>query len=542
MNELTADSLTSEDTLNFLREKSKRSLFFFARAVLGYADLDPSIHRPICKALEDYTTNTRMMVVLPRTWFKSTIGSVAYPIWRAVNNPNIRILIAQNSMTNAKKKIAEIKATFETNELFKSMFPDILPKGERAWSTECLTVNRSKAMPEGTFEPAGTGTAVVSRHYDLIIEDDTVAPDFDAMTGEVQQPTVAEIDKAIGFHKLCHPLLLHPLRSQILIIGTRWAPKDLIGWILENSPGYRVMTRSALEKPGEIGVPATKEMGGAPVWDRFNWQVLNELRGPSGVGPLMFEMLYLNTPSNSINQVFKREYICYYSKFPPNLIYCTSVDPAAAGSGSTTLDTDYNVVLTTGIEPKTGNIYVIHYNRDRAEPGEVIDWMFNHHRAYKQMVTKIESTAYQRTLSYWVKLRQEQLKERFYIEEVKNAKVSKSARILGLQPWFAANNIYIRREQEDLERELLSFDPNKQAGGHDDIIDALSMQVDFWSKMVESYKEQKAVEDIVSPFDGQAIIDELLDRASKADQYPYDIGNMSERLNIPKKDYLSVGA
>lgn len=528
-----------EKTIIWMRNKCKSSLFFFCRVVLGFTDITKEIHRPICRALQEYKRYTRVAVVLPRTWFKSSIGSVGYPIWRAINNPNVRILVTQNTMTNAKKKVGSIKVIFETNELFQVLFPELMPRGNRPWSSECLTINRRLAEPEGTFEPAGTGTAVISRHYDCIIQDDTVAPDFDSMTGEIQQPTQLEIEKAIGFHKLCHPLLIHPTKSQIVIIGTRWAPKDLIGWIYENGPGYKILSRSALEKPGQLGEPATQDQGGVPIWDRFNDEVLAELE--LSMGTCMFHMLYLNVPTTAINQVFKRSYIHYYERMPKDMLFCTSVDPAPSDQAATNIDSDYNVILTTGLNPATGEIYVVHYDRARIDPGEVIDRVFNHYRAYKPLEVRVESVAYQRTLCYWITRRQEQTGERFYIEQIKNARTSKSARILGLQPWFAADKIYMKREHTDLERELLSFDPTRKAGGgHDDVIDALSMQIDFWTKMCESLKKEQAEDAVVDVFSGQYIIDELLKRPMLSKSYPYDIGHMSERVKnmVPRTDYM----
>ena len=529
----------TEETLNTLRVESKKSLFFLARAILKYQDLHPDIHRPICRMMQDYQTNRRRMIVFPRTWFKSTIGSVAYPIWRAINNPNVRLLIAQNTMTNAKKKIASIKAIWESNGLLRAMFPELLPRGDRPWSSECLTLNRTLPEPEGTFEPAGTGTNVVSRHFDEIIQDDTVAPDYDAMTGEVQQPTQMEIEKAIGFHKLCHPLLLHPTKSVITIIGTRWAPDDLIGWIFKHGRGYSVVSRSARENAD--GVPATPEQGGEPIWDRFNDDVLNEIE--AAIGPFMFSMLYMNSPTSAVNQIFKRSYINYYDTLPKDLIYFTSVDPAPSDSAAKSLDADYNVVISCALKPSTGEVWVVHYDRLRCDPGELIDRLFNHWRAYRPLVTKVENTAYQKTLIYWITRRQEQLNQRFYVEGVSNARASKDARILGLQPWFAANKVHIRRGHQDLERELLSFDPNKKYGGHDDIIDALSMQVSDWTRSCDTFQAEAAEKEAISQFSGKFIIDELLGRAEEAHLYPNDIGNMGERLAATawRNDYVYTG-
>jgi hypothetical protein len=68
------------ETLDAWRTKSRDSLFFFARAILGFKDLDPEIHGPLCRALEKCEDITRLMVTFPRTWFKSTVCSIAYPL------------------------------------------------------------------------------------------------------------------------------------------------------------------------------------------------------------------------------------------------------------------------------------------------------------------------------------------------------------------------------------------------------------------------------------------------------------------------------
>lgn len=518
----------SQEALDKLRTKCKQSLFFLARAVLGFTDLDKDIHRPICVALQNYQKNNRMLIILPRSWFKSSVASIAYPIWRAINNPNVRILIAQNSMTNAKKKIFSIKQIFEGNGLFRALFPDLLPGKDKPWSAECLVVNRTLNAPEGTFEPAGTGTAVTSRHYDLIIEDDTVAPDFDQMTGDIQQPTSVEIDKSIGWHKMCHPLLLHPLKSQILVVGTRWAQEDLLGWIMKHTKNYKIMTRSALEKPGEIGVPLSSDLGGVPAWSRFDNGVLDELK--SSLGVFMFELLYLNVASSAINQVFKRDDIRYYEEVPYDLLYCTSVDPAPSDSAGKKMDSDYNVVLTTALDVRTSTVYVAHYNQERVDPGVLIDRIFSHYNAYKPVMVKVESVAYQKTLSYWIRKRQESENNRFYIDEVKTGNASKAARILALQPWFAGHRVHIKKEHAALERELLGFNPAKNSSGHDDIIDALTMHVDFWSKNIEVHRIDVQDNDVVDNMSGNAVISELIGRATTDKKYPYDIGLLGERL------------
>jgi len=512
-----------KETVEKLRDLGKKSFFFFARAIVGFGELDKNIHRPICKELENYEERPRLLIILPRDWFKSSLGSVAYPIWRAIKDPNIRVLITQNSFSNACKKLQAIKQIFEKNQLFRALYSDILPDKGCRWSSECLTIKRTSGHPEGTFEAAGTGTAVTSRHYDLIIEDDTVAPEKDALKGIIQQPTQLEIEKAIGWHRVAYPLQIHPTKSQRVVIGTRWAERDLLGWILENEKEYVVVDRKAIEN-------------GVAIWERFDKEVLSQIE--KSIGPYMFSSLYLNNPMSAINQVFKREWIQYYDtvnkKEAARFVHCTSVDPAASDSESSS-DPDYNIVLTTAVDPLSGNIYIRHYTRARMNPGELINAILEHQAIYKPVVVKIESIAYQRTINYWLKRMKEKLNRRFYVEEIKShGKTSKVDRIRALQPYFADGVIYFKTHMSELERELLSF----PRGAHDDILDALAMQIRFWNNETKLMREEMDADMRSDPFSGASIIDELLGRSNSLHRYPYDIGLMSERAEgMQFRDY-----
>jgi predicted phage terminase large subunit-like protein len=518
-----------KDTIDIWRRKGRESLFFFARAILGFKDLDPKIHGPLCKALENYEDITRLLVIFPRTWFKSTIASIAYPIWRSINNPNVRILVVQNSFSNACKKLGAIKETFEKNKLFKALYPEILPTGGSTWTKECLKVNRDAAHPEGTFEAAGVGTATTSRHYDEIIQDDTIAPKKDDMTGIVQQPTQADIEKAIGWHRQCHPLLLHPLKSRIIIVGTRWAEGDLLGWVMDNSPEYLKISRAIYEN--NRGEPARPESGGHIVWSRFNEAVAQALERDEG--PYMFACLYMNLPTAAINQVFRREWIKYYDTIGKHdLSYVTSVDLASAKKEESS-DPDYTVVLTCAVLPSENRVYVVHYTRGRFDPGETVNAIFDHVRAYKPLEVIVESVGYQRTINYWIRKRMHANSMLFYINEVKGLTASKVERIRSLQPYFAEDRVKIRAHMNELEQELLAF----PKGRHDDLADALSMQLKFWYQITESYNHEKERDKKHDDFTGASVIEELQQRVIQLDTYPYDVGCLAERYKDQKRSY-----
>ena len=505
-------------TIQKLREKGKESLFFLAKAILGFHEMDRKIHKPICDELQQFKLNTRVTVELPRTWFKSTMVSISYSIWRAINDPNVRGLIAQNTYDNACKKLSAIKDIFEKNQLFRALYPEILPTKQCRWSAECLEVSRTRAHPEGTFEAAGVGTATTSRHYDFIIEDDTISPKKDDMTGIIQQPTKLDMEKAIGWHNLCHPMLLHPKQSQVIIVGTRWAENDLLGFVYEKYPNYKNFRMVACERDGE---PCTLEEGGMPTWpERFDEETLRELARVEG--PYMFACLYLGKPTAAINQVFKRNWIQYYERTPKEIFACTSVDLASAEKEESS-DPDYNVILTTTIEPKSGRIYVIDYKRARMSPGDVINEIFMHYQRHKPVKVIVEGIGYQRTLAHWIKQRQKKQNVMFSVDVEKGHKQSKVDRIRGLQPYFADGLVAIRPWMSELEQELLAF----PKGAHDDVIDALAMQMAFWAEMKELVLLEEPEEE-VDPFSGSAVIDELTNRFDYIERYPFDGGILDD--------------
>ena len=466
---------TSEQfTLEKLRAKALSSLYFFAKGILGYDLINPEIHGPLCELLQDQTVK-RKLFVLPRGWLKTTVCSIAYPIWCSVRNPNIRILLVQNSATNAQKKLAAIRGQWEQNSLLRELFPELLPSKNSIWKADALCLSRTASYPEATYEAAGTSTKVTSRHYDKIIEDDTVAPDLDELGQDSLAPTHDEVQKAIGWHRTnVLPLMNNPQDDECLVVGTRWYDQDLIRWILDNEKQYQVYTRACREDlagnpdpRGEVTYPS-----------RFNEFTLQELE--TAMGPYMFNCLYMNQPIRKEDMAFKPEWFMYYDTNPrlSELAVFTTVDPATDPKLSKLSNTDYSVVMTCGKDMSTGRIYVLDYFREKCNPGQMSAAIFDHVVRYKPILVGYEDVAYQRSIDYWLKELMRQQSIYFVLERLGLSKVkdAKNTRIAGLQPLFASQSIFIRPHMKELVSELLKF----PLGNHDDLADALSMQLTHW--------------------------------------------------------------
>jgi predicted phage terminase large subunit-like protein len=481
---LSEEEKTSEKLWKDLRAKCMGDLYFFAKAVLGFNWLCTEIHLPLCRILEQYQTSTRVRLVLPRGWLKTTLASQAYPLWRAIRNPNIRVLLVQNTYANSVSKLRTIRSIVEGNGLFRWLFPELLPDSSCIWKGDSLCLKRTVALNESTFEAAGIRTQVTSRHYELIIEDDTVAPDLNELGEENLCPTKDDIDQAIGWHRLVPPLLVNPMTDQILVVGTRWFERDLMSWIEDNEKNYLRHTRACMEN--EKGEPDM--IDGKPTYEkRFNMAVLDELQ--RSMGPYLFSCLYQNAPTKTADMVFKSEWILHYEFLPPltRMVFFTTIDPAG-DPDQVKGDPDYNVVMTCAKDVLEGDIYVVDYFRKKCSPGEVIKELFRHVKAYAPLKVGIETVAYQNTLCYWIKEQMRKRNEFFTIEPIRQGRASKSTKIMGLQPVFASGTIRIRSFMTDLTAELLAF----PYGRNDDIIDALAMQVEMWIA-TQSKSEKKAV-------------------------------------------------
>lgn len=467
-------NLPANLNLDLLRKRAEEDLYFFAKGVLGYDWLVPHIHGRVCADLQDPSTN-RKMFVLPRGWLKTTVCSIAFPIWLSIKRPNIRILLTQNSAGNARKKLSVIRQQWEQNDLLRAMYPELLPGTSNTWSADSVCLTRTASFPESTYEAAGTSTRVVSRHYDVVIEDDTVAPDYDELGQESLAPTHEDVAKAIGWHRTnVLPLLNNPATDLSLVVGTRWYDQDLIRYIQDNEPQYRVTTRACRED--DEGNPDPS--GHITYPERFDEATLRELE--TAMGPYMFGCLYMNMPIRREDMAFKPEWFKYYETSPPlsQLAVYTTIDTATDPKLAKSATTDYSVVMTCGKDLVSGRIYVLDYFHKRCNPGELCSAIFDHVTRFRPVLVGYQNVAFEKSIDYWLKelMRQEGI---YFVLEplsLSNRKDAKELRIAGLQPLFSNELILLRSHMKELVSELQKF----PLGAHDDLADALSMQLVLW--------------------------------------------------------------
>ncbi len=496
------------------RDCFEKSFYWGAVAVLesNFPEswLSPKIHWPICDMISDYKTNPRAVVVLPRDWLKSQLCSIYYPIWRAMLDPNFTSLIIQNTFTNATNKITAIRSVLKNNQLLQQLYPERMPTSGCKQSSEALELPRLAPLADAAFEAAGVGTAITSRHFELLIEDDTVAPEFDKMSPDVCEPSEEQVAKAVGFHRQAH-FLLHDFKtSQRLVVCTRWRELDLIAWIQREFPDLYTFTQRAVRE-NDKGEPDPDGVLTYP--ERFDDEVLSEIHRI--VGDYMFQALMMNMPLAGKDAIFQRDDLQVYEKAPLDLAVFTTVDPAPHESKG--VDPDFNVVMTCGVSLSTGRIYILDYFRERCTPGELIEALFNHVDRFSPLKVGIETVAYQKALEWFVKEEMNKRRVWFMIEPLMTSNMKKIARIRALQPIAKNKALFLRSWMEDLIQEFIAF----PRGAHDDLLDALAYQIQFWGHVDRLQKEQRNEE--FDRFTGGAILEELHGRMKRPKGFPYDM-------------------
>jgi hypothetical protein len=476
----------SDEDLKSTRKLCLRSLYYFCMAVMGYEDMREGVHDKYCRFLE--LDHQRKQITLPRGFIKTWIGSIAYPIWIALPRtepdefpegispdnefyklgPNIRILIASYVISNSMKMIGLICKTYERNQAMMILFPEVIPENfnKTKWSSSEACINRSEEFTEATFEAGGIGGSTTSRHYDMIIED-LIYAKKDDLSGKELHPNQEDIDKAIGWHKIATSLLVPKTYTRIYNIGTRWAKHDLIDYIIQNEPEYKIFHK-AITKDGTVD--------GEPEWPEvYGKKKIDELRHSQG--PWLFSTQYLNLPVAPEDMLFKQEWLQLYeseSEIPKEIRRFTTVD-LSGWTEPKRKDESRGVVLTCGIDSRN-HIWILHYDVGRFDPSKVIDLLYKHNNLFKPEYIGVEEVYYQKSLLFFARKEME-TRGWLNVRGLKtDSSISKELRIRALEPYASNLAIHCKKSHKDFIEEYSEYVPNSRLCKKD-ILDALAYQI-----------------------------------------------------------------
>ncbi len=227
------DPLGAHEEKEMARRVFKESLFHTTKYLLGMNDVNWATHGDLFEALEELEFRRKgianALIILPRGCLKSSIGSIAFPIWRLLRDPNKRILIDSATYDLSTQLVSAISEYLESTAV-TSLFGTFKTKDD--WSSKSITIaQRTKVLKESSIVASGVGSPKTGAHFDCIICDD--------LNNEKNSATPELMEKVVKHYQMNYAIL--DPGGDSCVIATRYAALDVPGHILSNELGHDML-------------------------------------------------------------------------------------------------------------------------------------------------------------------------------------------------------------------------------------------------------------------------------------------------------------
>lgn len=470
-----------------LREKYTReedSFFEFTRDVVGFPDLDPILHRQVCKFLVDglEAEEDITMLLLPRKHLKSSVTSISFPqyLWMLINACSIQLMHGKKD--SGKKYLGELKGyVLRKINALRFMAPDVFPADPRhhkdvEWLSEYVVMLRDMPDKAPSLLVNGVDGDDTGLHFNIQLLDDLVTKQNYRTRGE-RNKVYNVIRSQIPMRKPFIGPSGKLVPGKIFIVGTRWHKDDAYGRLLdpkgEHAGQIRAMVMDCYDKNGEPIYPLRegKKMG-------HTKKTLEADK--KNMGSALFNATMRNKPTLKKDAYFDTRQARRFMMSPDGSIPApgkrwifTACDP----NNNTTLGGDAGVTMTA-ICTEDGGLWVVDILRGRPSITTLIFWMVDSVRRWDSSALLIESVGFQNQLQH--PLRQAMLREGIQCEVIpvkrggRNS-LSKQERISSLRFPLEAGGLHVREgaDGDCLLSELSTFQPEVR-DQEDDQLDCLA--------------------------------------------------------------------
>ncbi len=452
----------------FTYHLAKTDLYYLAKYVLGYKDLNFHMHKGMAEVQQDLPLGFRGLREAQRGGFKSTIWTIAFCVQQILRNPNVAILIKSNNDENAARKLEETKGHFlDSNgplgKISAALGLSLVPAGAKGagsgsfWRCPAAT----RATTEGTLESGGVGTSKTGRHYDIIIGDD-----FWDQKSVTSLELTAKVVEDLAQLKY---LLIDQTKGRIVFVGTRFAHDD--------------PTETLSRSHHAVIIPGILPNGRPTFPERLPISTcIKQIKEDDG-GIYAFSCQIMLAPTKE-DQNFKAEWLNHYlrwseireeveaGKLAIRLVMLTD----AAADGKSTSD---NVAIGTLCIDSKGRETLVGYVRSKMEPSRFIAEVSAQWDRWSPVCIARQKTALETSLQSFFreenKRREEEGKNKLIFYDYSLHKREKKARITAsLQPRLQRGEIFFDPDLnglEELRKEFLEH-PNSRV---DDGLDMLAM-------------------------------------------------------------------
>lgn len=350
-----------------LKALMKTDLYFLLRYGCGRKDIERQWLLDRCREVQ--ADPDGFLDLWARGHYKSTIGTFGLTIQRILNNPEGVRCILSYTRPIAKAFLRQIKREFESNELLKKLFSEILwanpIKDAPKWSEDDGLVVKRKGNPkESTIEAHGlVDGQPTSKHFDDLIYDDVVekrsvtSPDMIRKTTEAVELSF-NLDNPGGTKRY---------------YGTRYHFNDTYGALIRR--GVVQVRLYPATRNGTITSPTVL------LTPEENAQKRRDM------GPYTYACQMLQNPVADEAQGFKVEWLRYYARSVTGskMFKVLLSDPASEKKKTN----DYTTMGVIGLSTD-GKYYLLDFIRDRLNLTQRGDALFYMHRKWRPQVVGYE--------------------------------------------------------------------------------------------------------------------------------------------------------
>ena len=336
-----------------------------AQHVLGYDPQD--IHYEM---MEFQKKHKEGMILAWRGAAKTTFCTITFAIFNIIKNPDIRILLASSAIDQARVFLKSIKLHFETNERLIEIFGDFFT-GARSWTeTDIIVPQRRSFAGESTLLATGIGTALPSRHFDLIIADDLVIRK-NAQTEHLRKKVHQY------FYETLYPTLESP-NGRLYVLGTRWHEEDLYKWFAENDYKDSHLIISVFDDEGESR------------WaEKYPKERMMKIQRAN---PDAFDLQYMCKTGATQGDIFTEHHFLYYDELPAGVRIWQGLDLAIG----TAAHNDFFAHVTIAVDPSTKNVYLVSFRLKKLQFPQQVTFIRSRFKDYPDtQKVVLETNSYQ---------------------------------------------------------------------------------------------------------------------------------------------------
>ena len=333
---------SQEEIISQIHEVCKEDLYYFYCWYVA-KDFRDMVDAPHIDTLATYLTDlkkgniNRLCVAMPPRHSKSSMITLAYPLWLLKDNKDLNILIVNNSAGLSEKFGIQLR------EYIKRIGPefDIYLSDVKHSSTYIMFTNKEGELQKGSIRLVGASGSITGQDADYIILDD-IYSGFDDITPSL-------LAKKIDWYRTIIEQRIEP-QTRLVILHTRWHSEDLQGYLHEHYPDDYTF----------LEFPAINDEGKALWPQRYSIDEYNKKR--IAMGERQFQAIYQQKPLDLTSDFFYMDRIIFEVHFDDYVIArCRSWD-IASSDDKLGDQRDYTVGVRMA-KTATGQYWIFDYER-----------------------------------------------------------------------------------------------------------------------------------------------------------------------------------